>query len=258
MFNIGHLLIQRVSYIKNADKLSFCPLNLGGTTLNILFWDIDGTLLNTGRAGLYAIEEGFSELQGKKVTVPPIAAGGRTDNYICQQLLFKATGKMPAHADVSAFCRRYEKLLLKWISKTDGQVFPLVREILPFFAERSDFKQVLLTGNSEYGARLKLDAYELSSYFDFAHSGFACDFYYRDDMARHAYKLVQQAWGDAIENIFVIGDTPYDIQCGKAIYAKTVAVSTGHYTAAQLKQHTPWWLVEHLPCPEEMLKKFNS
>ena len=68
--------------------------------MNILFWDIDGTLLNTGRAGLYAIEEAFSELQGKKVTVPPIAAGGRTDNYICQQLLFKATGKMPAHAAI--------------------------------------------------------------------------------------------------------------------------------------------------------------
>ena len=66
---------------------------IGEIVMDILFWDIDGTLLNTGLAGLYAIEEAFSELQGGNVEIPPIAAGGRTDNYICQQMLYKTSGK---------------------------------------------------------------------------------------------------------------------------------------------------------------------
>ena len=48
----------------------------GVNTVKLLYWDIDGTLLNTGRAGLYAIEEVFHDLKGADVPVPKIAAGG--------------------------------------------------------------------------------------------------------------------------------------------------------------------------------------
>jgi phosphoglycolate phosphatase-like HAD superfamily hydrolase len=226
--------------------------------LDILFWDIDGTLLSTGRAGLYAIEEAFEGLMGKKVEVPRISAGGRTDNYICQQLLYKATGTMPADAEVFAFCRSYEALLMKWLKATDGQVFYPIREILDYFAGNNDFKQLLLTGNSAHGARLKLEAYGLDQYFDFDHSGFACDYYFRDDLARHAREIVDREWGEAIDTIFVIGDTPYDIQCGKAIGAKTIATGTGFYPVEDLRAHAPWWLVKELPQPQEFMNKLLS
>ena len=76
--------------------------------MKLLYWDIDGTLLNTGRAGLYAIEEVFHAMQGEDAAVPPISAGGRTDNYICQQLLYKATGRMPTDEEVSWFFKQME------------------------------------------------------------------------------------------------------------------------------------------------------
>ena len=184
--------------------------------MKLLYWDIDGTLLNTGRAGLYAIEEVFHDLKGADVPVPKIAAGGRTDNFICQQLLYKATGIMPTDDEVHAFCRGYEKKLLKWLKRKaeEGVVLPHVEENLAFFQQRQDYKQLLLTGNSAIGARMKMDVFGLSQYFDFPHSGFAFNYYYRDDLARNALAIAKKTWGDAIEMAYVIGDTPYDIQCG--------------------------------------------
>lgn len=224
--------------------------------MKLLYWDIDGTLLNTGRAGLYAIEEVFHTLQEPNVPVPKIAAGGRTDNYICQQLLYKATGRMPTDEEVNTFCRQYEKKLLKWLQlkKEESVIFDQVRDILAFFDKREEYKQLLLTGNSIYGARMKLDFFGLSQYFDFEHSGFACQFYYRDDLARHAYAIAKNAWGDRIETMYVIGDTPYDIQCGKAIGAKTISVATGHYSYDALAQCMPWKQIRKLPSPQEFLQ----
>ena len=85
--------------------------------MKIIYWDIDGTLLNTGSAGLYAMTEVFQQLHGKDTPMPMIAAGGRTDNYICQQLLYKAHGVMPTDTEVQEFCRHYEATLLKWLRK---------------------------------------------------------------------------------------------------------------------------------------------
>ena len=62
-----------------------------------------------------------------------------------------------------------------------------------------------------------MDFFGLSQYFDFDHSGFAFDYYYRDDLARNALAIARRTWGDDIEAMYVIGDTPHDIQCGKAI-----------------------------------------
>lgn len=221
--------------------------------MKLLYWDIDGTLVNTGMAGMHAIHEVFHQLQGNDQAVPKIAAGGRTDNYICQQLLYQARGVMPGDEEVDAFCRQYERQLMKWLKKMNGEVIPPARELLPFFAKRADVRQCLLTGNSIYGARMKLEFFNLSQYFDFDHSGFACQFYYRNEMARHAYELAKEAWGDDIGTMYVIGDTPYDIQCGKAIGARTISVSTGHYSYEELKKHEPWRLVHQLPGPQEFL-----
>lgn len=224
--------------------------------VKLLYWDIDGTLLNTGKAGLYAIEEAFHSLQGGDIAVPHISAGGRTDNYICQQLLLKATGVMPTDEEVTRFCRGYEKNLFKWLTlkKEEGVVFPPVKQILPFFDKQSGFRQLLLTGNSEYGAKAKLDFFHLSQYFDFDHSGFACNYYYRNDIARHVYDMAHKTWESEIEDIYVIGDTPYDIECGKVIGAKTISVATGYYRYDDLTRCHPWKQLRELPTPQEFLK----
>jgi phosphoglycolate phosphatase-like HAD superfamily hydrolase len=48
------------------------------------------------------------------------------------------------------------------------------------------------------------------------------------------------------EEIIVVGDTPHDIRCGRAIGAKVLAVATGGTTLHELKQHQPDWAVKDL------------
>ena len=54
--------------------------------------------------------------------------------------------------------------------------------------------------------------------------------------------------------MYVIGDTPYDIQCGKAIGAKTISVATGHYSYDHLASCEPWKLIPELPEPQAFLQ----
>ena len=48
------------------------------------------------------------------------------------------------------------------------------------------------------------------------------------------------------EQVVVIGDTPLDIRCARAISAKVLAVATGTYPVEELKSHHPDWAVEDL------------
>ena len=57
----------------------------------------------------------------------------------------------------------------------------------------------------------------------------------------------------APENIWVIGDTPHDIDCANAIGARTIAVATGGYSLAELQAHGAWRVLEQLPPPNEFL-----
>lgn len=222
--------------------------------MKLIYWDIDGTMINTGKAGMYAIYDVFHRLMGDDRAMPNISAGGRTDNYICQQLLYQARGVMPTDEEVFAFCREYERNLLLWLQKTreESAVLHNVRENLEHFDRDPDVVQLLMTGNSRVGAKMKLEVFGLDGYFDFEHSGFAETFYARDDLARNALMTAQAYWHDKIEDMYVIGDTVYDIRCGKAIGAKTVSVATGHYTGQALAEQEPWRLFPELPDPGVM------
>src|SRR5438105_40029 len=54
--------------------------------------------------------------------------------------------------------------------------------------------------------------------------------------------------------IFVLGDTPHDIACGKAFGAKTVAIATGNYTREQLAECEPDFLVDDLSDVDGVIK----
>lgn len=216
--------------------------------LKILFWDIDGTLIRTGKAGLYAFAQATTEFWGKAVEFESIATAGMTDNYIARQIIEVSSGREACWSEIDSLCRRYEELLMKELTVRKGEVLPEVVNILSCLQERQDYKLLLLTGNSRAGAQIKLDYYGLHKYFDFAHSAFAEQYEKRDDIAGRALEIVRSNWGDPEKHsIYVIGDTPHDIACGKSIGAHTIAIATGTYSLEQLHICCPWWGVETLP-----------
>ncbi len=82
----------------------------------------------------------------------------------------------------------------------------------------------------------------------FTTGAFADDHEERDQIAAIALErgsrvLREELTGD---QVLVIGDTPLDIRCGRAISARILAVATGNHSLGELKLHNPDWAVQDL------------
>jgi phosphoglycolate phosphatase len=217
-----------------------------------LFWDIDGTLLTTARAGIFAWEEAAEEVLGERIDMSKLSTAGLTDAEIAQDLCLMRG--LEDGSAVGALLSEYERLLPDRLGWRHGHVLPNVRENLEALSARDDVVNMLLTGNIEGGAEAKLRHYGLWEFFRAggAFSTEGCD---RPAIARRARELAAKHGGEvpAGERMVVIGDTPHDVRCGKAIGARTVAVASGpRYSLGELEACEPWLALEELPRPDEL------
>ena len=219
--------------------------------MTILFWDIDGTLLTTGKAGVPAWDAAVREVVGRDFTLSSLRIAGLTDYQIAVRT-FEMLGVEPHEDDVRAMVRRYEELLPASLPLKRGSVLPNVREILEHLELRADVRSYLLTGNTRGGAQAKLTHYQLSHFFQ--DGAFAEDAGERATIAARALALARRAGPVADEALFVIGDTPHDIHCANAIGARTIAVATGGYSVAELSEHRPWRVFAELPPVDQFMR----
>jgi len=224
--------------------------------MRILFWDIDGTLLKTAKAGLYAFEQVVQELFHTPFDFSSIKTAGMTDYYIAYQVIELATGRQPAVDEVCNLIARYEEVLPKHLALRQGHLIPSVKEILTDLHHQNEYVSLLLTGNTAIGAKIKLTHYGLDHFFKFPHSAFCSNCFDRTEISAQALAIVQKHYSTVpLDHIYIIGDTPNDIACGKAIGARTIAVATGRYSLEELSPHSPWWLTPTLPSPIEFTKQ---
>jgi len=211
----------------------------------VLFWDLDGTLLLTGRAGLYAFEEALEEVTGATSDLRELATPGLTDAGVAK-LVLEHAGQPSDPDTVEAVLRAYERRLPDSLPRRQGRVLDGVREALEDLAGRDDVRSYLLTGNTPSGARAKLRHYDLDRFFRNGEGAFCIDHGSRVEIARRALPLA-----DGAEAAYVIGDTPADVECGKAIGARTIAVASGWHSAEDLAAAEPWLVLERIPPPGE-------
>jgi phosphoglycolate phosphatase-like HAD superfamily hydrolase len=219
--------------------------------MTVLFWDIDGTLLSTGKAGVPAWEAAVREVTGREFQLSSIRVPGLTDYQIAVRT-FELLGVAADAEALRLMVRRYEELLPSALPQKQGRVLPNVREILDHLRGRSDVRSYLLTGNTRGGARAKLTHYDLFDYFP--DGAFAEDTGERSVIAARGLELARRAGPIADNATFVIGDTPHDIHCANAIGARTIAVATGGYTATELEAHRPWRVFPELPPVDEFMR----
>jgi len=223
--------------------------------MTVLFWDIDGTLLTTAKAGVFAWEDAVRELTGREFDLVSMRIAGLTDFQIAERT-FDTLGIEADAQFLRRFVDRYGELLPASLPRKQGSVMPNVREILEHLRGRSDVRSYLLTGNTRAGARAKLTHYNLIQYFP--DGAFAEDTGDRGSIARRALALARQ--GGAVDEgaIFVIGDTPHDVECARAIDARTIAVATGGYALEELQAHHPWRALNELPPADEFARLIDE
>ncbi len=200
--------------------------------MQVLLFDIDGTLIDAGGAGQAAMEQAIAREFGETRPVFDIPATGRTDRAIGRDL-FDYYSIPATDANWSRYVQTYLSLLPVSLREREGGILPGVVTLLEQLTRRDDVFLGLLTGNFVEGARLKLQHYGLHGHFRMG--GYGDDHLERDDVARHAFMTLQSHLPEvATSDIWVIGDTPSDVRCARAIGARAVAVATGIFSAEQL------------------------
>lgn len=204
----------------------------------LILWDIDGTLILTGSAGMGALDRAFQKVHGRKPDLSKLDLSGRTDQWIAAQVL--EHNQLPVTPEnIHAYLEAYLESLHAEVTTRTGRILPGILHLLDLLHQRSDVAQGLLTGNLHRGARIKLEHYQVWHYFAFG--AFGDDSPLRNDLGPHALRRAKEkhAVDFAPERTFVIGDTPHDIECGKAIGAKTIGVATGRFSVTDLQEHAP-------------------
>jgi phosphoglycolate phosphatase-like HAD superfamily hydrolase len=221
---------------------------------SLLLWDIDGTLVYMDRAGERALLIAIRELYGRDLGEHlPVDLRGRTDTSICRDLL--AFLEVPVTPGEEArFRAAYLDLLPTTLPMVKPHIKPGIPEALEAVHAHPEIHQALLTGNLREGARLKLSYLGLWHYFEFG--AFADDSHIRDELGPFALARAKEKLGIAFppERVFIIGDTPHDVACGKAIGAKTIAVATGSFSVAELAALNPTHTFKDLSDTEGLMK----
>lgn len=207
----------------------------------LLLFDIDGTILTTG--SVQALRCAVRELYGDDSRMADVEVAGRTDSGIARQILNRY-GVEATPANQTRLLESYLRYLQQMLPTLQGRLLPGIIPLLEALHGRDDILLGLLTGNLARGAELKLRHFGVWHYFGFG--AFADDHHDRNELGRFATARVREKHGLEIagDRTYVIGDTPHDIACGKAIGALTVGVATGTFTSAQLAEFQPDYLFE--------------
>lgn len=211
----------------------------------VLLFDIDGTLLDSGGAGQHAMEMALLEVFQVEGPYTDIPAAGRTDRAITTDL-FNHHSLSTDEPNWTRFLEAYLEHLPRALREMNGTILPGVETLLRELSSRDDLALGLLTGNLAVGAQMKLRHFEIDHYFQFG--GFGDSHFDRDDVARLARDAAMKYLEDRFhpDRVWVIGDTPADVKCGRAIGAKVLAVGTGIHSMDHLESSKPDLLFESL------------
>ena len=203
----------------------------------LILFDIDGTLLLSGRAGLRAMTRAFKDTFDIERAFEGMHFGGRTDSFLVSHAL--TTAGLPDTPEQHARFREiYLPLLAEEILHPGSGhkgLMPGARELLDALTVFPDAYLALLTGNYRDAATIKLTHFEVHDYFEWG--AFSDDSADRNALVPIARQraVTYDVPDAALERIIVIGDTPHDIACAKCAGARSVAVATGGYSIEDLR-----------------------
>jgi phosphoglycolate phosphatase-like HAD superfamily hydrolase len=214
--------------------------------VRLVLFDIDGTLVRTGGAGVKAFAKVFETEFGATDGFERLKFAGRTDVSLVRE--FFGVHKIAATPqNFQRFFGRYVFWLDHILQKSETATCPGVWEFIHQLEELSPPPVLgLLSGNIRLGAEIKLRHFDLWKVF--ATGAFADDHEDRNQIAAIARERGCKILGEELvdDQVLVIGDTPLDIRCARAIGARALGVATGGSMLEELRRYTPDWAVADL------------
>ena len=230
--------------------------------MRLVLFDIDGTLILTGGAGMRAFYRAFEQVFNLSMSREVIRPDGKTDPLIAKEILehFGQEARWTAQSREALFTAYLVCLELEMTRARMNnaiRILPGVQELLDCLRPRRDFALGLVTGNLEGGARIKLEKAGLDAYFQFG--GYGSDSEDRTALIRKAIERGTDIVApDPVEAAYVIGDTPLDITHGHAAGASVIAVASARYSISDLRPYDPEFLVASLSPVEPILSYLGT
>jgi phosphoglycolate phosphatase len=203
----------------------------------LVLFDIDGTILHGGKLWRECFE-GSVCAQFRDLVLPRISFSGKTDRQICREIM-EASGLLNGilsekeegwrESQIDQVIAGYLARVREKIEHRAHEVrlLPGVRELVEELGRVPEVALGLLTGNVREGAQLKLASVGMDHYFDFGVYG--DDHWDRYELPAIAAARALETHGlEYLEKqIVIIGDTVHDVNCGRILNVRTIAVGTG-------------------------------
>lgn len=219
----------------------------------LILWDLDGTLMHCGADGTKALNETFQKLYGVEDAFSKAGIGHAMDAVILDRIM--ESNKLDK-SELEKVKGEYVAILDEILNKNPNKkILPGVRELLEHIQVSENSYSALLTSNLRIGAETKLKSVGLDRYFYVG--GFGDDFGEKWDAALKGIREAEQYFGAKFENqnIYIIGDSIYDIECAKRIEAVSIGVATGWAEYEMLKNSEPDYLYADLSDWKQLIQK---
>jgi phosphoglycolate phosphatase-like HAD superfamily hydrolase len=218
-------------------------------TPRILLFDIDGTLVSTGGAGAEAWKRAFDDLYGIPADIGEYTDAGMTDPDVGAKTFAAVLHREPTPHELAQLVQRRLEYLPEAVAESKGyRVLPGVPERLRQLS-RDGHLLGIITGNGDGAAHIKLARGDLNRWFTFG--AYASANLVRADIVRQAVARGEAMLGGDVPNteIFVVGDTPLDIEAAHAAGCTAIGVATGRHDAAALREAGADHVVETMEQP---------
>jgi len=219
----------------------------------LFLFDIDLTLIRSGGAGLRSLQAAFMELY----EIPNVTQGysphGKLDRQIFEDLLAACGLKVTEQTIATVEVHYLENLAQQIKGHPAPELMPGVPDVLDFLEAQPGCDLALLTGNLRQGGMIKLSPFGLGRYFPIG--AFASDHSERPALVRIARDQALEHYGRtyADREVYVIGDSPRDVDCAQKAGVVSVAVAAGDHDRATLGALGPDLLLDDLCNPQALL-----
>lgn len=211
----------------NTTRLTHSPL--------AVLFDVDGCLISTGGAGTNAWRHAFERLHGIPADIGQFTEAGMTDPDVGRQTFVRVLRRAPTEQEMARLLGAYLERLEVEVDQSAGyRVMPGVKALLPRLIDVGLLLGIV-SGALESAAHIKLGRARLNRFFSFG--GYGSDSADRAELTRLAIERCGRLHGHRLDpsRVLVVGDTPRDVEAGRAAGAVTVGVATGKYTVPQLE-----------------------
>jgi phosphoglycolate phosphatase-like HAD superfamily hydrolase len=198
-----------------------------------VLWDIDGTLLRSGGVAAQAFLDAVAEVTGARPTPEHRDYGGRLDTEIADMLLAAVGAKTTQVADVLEVLQRLVAERLGEL-RAHTRAYPGVEALLAKLAG-AGVRQTVVTGNLAAIARHKLEAGGLIPPIEPEFGGYGNSAPDRAAVAQVALDQLSAAgWQPDLGEVWIVGDTPRDLACARAVGVRCALVATGRRPLEEL------------------------